>query len=234
MKQITQKLGTGIMQVQNVPIPQTSENIILVKNHFSIISAGTESSTVKAARKNLIGKAKDRPQQLKMVIDSLIDKGIVQTFRAVSKKLDSYSPLGYSCAGEVISVGENIQNIKVGDLVACAGAGFANHAEIVAIPKNLCVKLKSDANLKNAAYNTLGAIAMQGVRQADLRIGENCVVIGLGLLGQLTCQILKASGVKVFGIDLDENIISMSKKNKIAEKVQNRNSSNIIDKIFDF
>ena len=114
-------------------------------------------------------------------------QGPVQTYRAVTKKLDAYSPLGYSSAGEVIEVGEGVTEFEVGDKVACAGAGYANHAEIVSVPINLCVKLPQDANLKNAAYNTLGAISMQGVRQADLRLGESCVVIGLGLLGQLAC-----------------------------------------------
>ena len=178
--------------------------MIIVKNHYSLISAGTEGSTVQAARKSLIGKAKERPQQVKQVLDVLKKQGPVQTYRAVTKKLDAYSPLGYSSAGEVIEVGEGVTEFEVGDKVACAGAGYANHAEIVSVPINLCVKLPQDAALKNASYNTLGAISMQGVRQADLRLGESCVVIGLGLLGQLACLILKASGVNVIGVDISD------------------------------
>ncbi len=114
----------------------------------------------------MIGKAKERPQQVKQVINTFKQQGIVQTYRAVMKKLDAYSPLGYSSAGQVIEVGADITDIKVGDMVACAGAGYANHAEIVCVPHNLCVKLKEDADLKKASYNTLGAIALQGIRQA--------------------------------------------------------------------
>ena len=130
------------------------------------------------------------------------------------KKLDAYSPLGYSCAGEVIEVGEGVTAFKVGDKVACAGVGYANHAEIVSVPVNLCVKLDEEANLKDAAYNTLGAIAMQGVRQADMRLGETCVIIGLGLLGQLAALILKASGVNVIGVDVSEGAVNLQQKIK--------------------
>src|SRR5690606_12008531 len=132
MHQLTQKLGSGDMEVQDVPVPQIGAGFVLIKNHYSIISGGTEGSTVTAARKSLVGKAKERPQQVKQVIDTLTSQGPVQTYRAVMKKLDSYSPLGYSCAGEVVEVGDGVAEFKIGDLVACAGAGYANHAEVVA------------------------------------------------------------------------------------------------------
>ena len=212
MEQLTQKLGSGEMLIQELPIPQLSDGMILVKNHYSLISAGTEGSTVKAARKNLIGKAKERPQQVKQVFDVLKKQGIIQTYRAVMKKLDAYSPLGYSSAGEVIEVADDVTEFKVGDKVACAGAGYANHAEVIAVPINLCVKLHDDADLSLACYNTLGAIALQGVRQADLRLGESCAVIGLGLIGQLVCLQLRASGVTVIGIDISESAIKMAQQ----------------------
>ncbi|MCK0178775.1 bi-domain-containing oxidoreductase [Flavobacteriaceae bacterium S0862] len=234
MQQLTQKLGSGDMVIQELPFPQVGKGMVLVKNHYSIISAGTEGSTVQAARKSLFGKAKERPQQVKQVIDTLKKQGPIQTYRAVMKKLDAYSPLGYSCAGEVIEVGEGVANINIGDYVACAGAGYANHAEIVSIPQNLCVKLDSSANLKNAAYNTLGAISMQGVRQADLKLGENCVVIGLGLLGQLACLILKASGVNVIGIDVSENAVKQAINNNIVDLGLIRNSNGIETTINNF
>ncbi|NLT49158.1 MAG: Gfo/Idh/MocA family oxidoreductase [Clostridiales bacterium] len=204
MNQLTQKLKSGEMTIQELPWPQAATGMVVVRNHYSLISAGTEGSTVKTARASLIGKARERPQQVAQVLDVLIKQGPVQTYRAVMKKLDAYSPLGYSSAGEVIEVGPGVTSFAVGDRVACAGVGYANHAEIISVPVNLCVKLPEGADLKRAAYNTLGAIALQGVRQADLRLGESCGVIGLGLLGQLTCLMLRASGVRVFGIDVDE------------------------------
>jgi len=213
MQQLTQKLNNGEMVVQEVPAPQLGKGMVMVKNHYSLISAGTESSTVKAARKNLIGKAKERPQQVKQVLDTLLQQGPLQTFRAVTKKLEAYSPLGYSSAGEVIEVGEDVTEFSKGDFVACAGVGYASHAEIISVPTNLVVKLKEGTNLKNAAYNTLGSIALQGIRQADLRLGETCAVIGLGLLGQLTCLMLQASGVRVIGIDINVNAVEIARKN---------------------
>lgn len=231
MKQLTQKLGSGEMIVQDVPVPNIGVRSVLVKNHFSIISSGTEGSTVVAARKSLIGKARDRPKQVMQVVDTLRSQGPVQTYRAVMKKLDAYSPLGYSCAGEVIEVGAGVTEFKVGDKVACAGAGYANHAEVVSVPVNLCVKVDTEANLKDAAYNTLGAIAMQGVRQADLRVGENCVVIGLGLLGQLACMILKASGVHVIGLDVLPSSVAHALTNGVVDEAFTRDASGLEERV---
>jgi len=210
MKQLTQKLSDGEMLVQEVPEPVLNKGMILIKNHYSLISSGTEGSTVQTARKSLIGKAKERPQQVKQVLEVLAQQGPIQTYRAVTKKLEAYSPLGYSSAGEVIAVANDVTEFKIGDKVACAGVGYANHAEIIAVPINLCVKLSDDTNLKKASFNTLGSIAMQGIRQADLRLGESCAVIGLGLLGQLSCLILRASGVRVIGIDIDSSAIRLA------------------------
>ena len=233
MQQLTQKLGSGDMIIQEVPYPQLGKGMVIVKNHYSIISAGTEGSTVLAARKSLIGKAKERPQQVKQVIDTLKKQGPIQTYRAVMKKLDAYSPLGYSCAGEVVEVGEGVTAFEVGDKVACAGVGYANHAEIVAVPINLCVKLNEEADLKNAAYNTLGAIAMQGVRQADMRLGESCVIIGLGLLGQLAALILKASGVTVIGMDVSEDAVKQAIENDVVDLGLTRNAVGVEAQIQD-
>ena len=233
MQQLTQKLGSGEMQIQELPLPQLGKGMVMVKNHYSLISAGTEGSTVKAARKNLIGKAKERPQQVKQVFDVLKKQGIQQTYRAVMKKLDAYSPLGYSCAGEIIDVAGDVSEFKVGDLVAGAGLGYASHAEIVTIPVNLCVKLETNADLSLACYNTLGAIALQGVRQADLRLGETCAVIGLGLIGQLACLQLKASGVNVIGIDVSESAVEKAAQ-YCADLALTRNASGIDDKIEEF
>jgi len=199
------------MQILDVAVPSLKKGHILAKNYYFLISAGTEGSTVKAARKGYIGKAKERPQQVKQVMDTLMEKGLVQTYRAVMKKLDAHSPLGYSCVGQVIDVADDVREFKAGDFAACGGL-TASHAEVVCVPTNLCVKLDPSTDMKQAAYNTLGAIAMQGVRQADLRLGEYCAVNGLGLLGQITCLLLKASGVNVIGIDINESMVEIAAK----------------------
>jgi predicted dehydrogenase/threonine dehydrogenase-like Zn-dependent dehydrogenase len=231
MQQLTQKLKNGEMKILEVPAPLVEKGQVLVKSHYSLVSAGTEGSTVKAARKSLIGKAKERPQQVKQVIDTLKAQGPVQTYRAVMKKLDAYSPLGYSVVGEVIEVPGNSDEFCVGDMVACGGL-TASHAEIICVPYNLCVKLDPDTDFKQAAYNTLGAIAMQGVRQADLRLGESCVIIGLGLLGQITALLLKASGVKVIGIDIDPAMVDVAGQNCL-DKAFARDAEGLEGKILD-
>lgn len=232
MEELTQKLSNGEMTVQELPMPQLSEGMVLVKNHYSLISAGTEGSTVKAARQNYFQKAKSRPQQVAQVMQVLKTQGIVQTYRTVMKKLEAYSPLGYSCAGEVIEVADGVKEFKVGDLVACGGL-TANHAEVVSVPVNLCVKLREDADMALACYNTLGAIALQGVRQADLRLGETCAVIGLGLIGQIVCNLLKASGVWVVGVDVSPAPVTQAATH-CADLALVRNSAGIEDKIKDF
>jgi len=140
MKQLTQKLKNGRINVVEIPLPVLGSGMVLVRNYYSLISAGTEGGTVKAARKGYIGKAKERPQQVKQVIDTFKTQGPVQTYRAVIKKLDAYSPLGYSCAGKVIEVATDVEDIEVGDYVACGGLS-ASHAEIVAVPEKLCVRI---------------------------------------------------------------------------------------------
>jgi predicted dehydrogenase len=234
MRQLTQKLNDGEMVVQEVPDPQLGKGMVLIKNHYSLISAGTESSTVKAARKSLLAKAQERPQQVKQVVDTLIQQGPIQTYRAVTKKLEAYSPLGYSCAGEIVEVGEGVTNFKKGDYVACAGVGYAVHAEIVSVPMNLVVKLIQGTDLKNAAYNTLGSIALQGIRQADLRLGETCAVIGLGLLGQLTCLMLKASGVRIVAIDVNPYAVATAQKHGGANVALIRNANGIEEQVNQF
>lgn len=233
MQQLTQKLSNGEMTIQEMPTPILGNGMVLVKNHYSLISAGTEGSTVNAARKSLLGKAKERPQQVKQVLEVLAQQGPVQTYRAVSKKLEAYSPLGYSSAGKVIGVGEGVTQFTTGDFVACAGVGFANHAEIIAVPVNLCVKLPKNTDLKSAAYNTLGAIALQSIRQADLRLGETCAVVGLGLLGQLTGLMLKASGVNVIGIDVSEPPVKLAQQH-FAGLALTRNTPGIENQILEY
>lgn len=232
MQQLTQKLKNGAMQVLEVPTPALSAGCIVVRNHYSLISAGTEGSTVKTARSGYLAKAKERPQQVRQVFDTLKSQGLTQTYRAVMKKLDAYSALGYSSVGEVVDVARDVQGFRVGDMVACAGL-TACHSEFVSVPENLAVRLRPDADLKQAAYNTLGAIAMQGVRQADVRLGESCAVIGMGLLGQLTALILQASGVRVIGVDIDAAMVEIAGRHCLDLALA-REDAGIIGKITEF
>jgi predicted dehydrogenase/threonine dehydrogenase-like Zn-dependent dehydrogenase len=233
MKQLAQKLRDGAMEVLEVPEPLLGQGMILVRSHYSLISAGTESSTVSTARKGLIGKIQERPQQAKQVLDVLLQQGPVQTYRTVMKKLDAWSPMGYSSSGVVMAVATDVEGFSAGDLVACAGAGYASHAEIVAVPQNLCVKVPQGSDLKKAAYNTLGAIALQGVRQADLRIGETCAVTGLGLIGQLTCLMLRAGGIKVIGIDINPWSVDIASKHCV-DLGFNRDEAGLAENIDEF
>lgn len=194
------------MQLLEVPYPSLNRGYVLVRNHFSVISTGTEGKTVKDARLSYAGKARARKDDVKKVFESARTYGIKETYRMVMNKLDSPSSLGYSCAGEIVAVAADINDFKIGDFVACGG-NTANHAEIVAVPVNLCVKTGNSVSLEDAAFTTLGAIALQGIRQADVRLGENCVVIGLGIIGQLTVQMLHAAGVRTVGIDLDKTMV---------------------------
>jgi polar amino acid transport system substrate-binding protein len=211
MLQLTQNLKTGKMELSEVPVPAAGRGKVLVRNHYSVISAGTEGGKVSTARKGYLGKAKEKPAQVKQVIDTLKSEGIVSTYRRVMNKLDALSPLGYSASGVVEAVGEGITRFKVGDRVASGGEG-ANHAEAGSLSENLLVKVPDNVDLRDAAYSTVASIAMQGVRQAGLSLGENCAVIGLGLLGQLTVQMLKAAGVRVVGIDIDSSMVELAAK----------------------
>ncbi|MDO5308185.1 MAG: bi-domain-containing oxidoreductase [Planctomycetia bacterium] len=211
MQQLVQQLSTGKPMLVETSQPLYDAKSVLVRTRYSAISPGTESATVRSARKSLIGKALERPQDVRATLELLKKQGLTQTYRAVTKRLDSDSPLGYSCSGVVVGVGNQAREFHVGQRVACAGVGYANHAEYVSVPVNLCVPLENHAQLKYAAYNTLGAIALQGTRQADLRLGESCVVIGLGAIGVLTALILRASGVRVLGLDVKASTVERVK-----------------------
>ena len=162
-----------------------------------------------------VGKAMARPDQVRQVLDTLKKEGLVNTFNKVRNKLDSLSPLGYSAAGRVVAVGDGCEGFAVGDAVACAGAGYANHAELLWVPSNLCAKIPDGVAFEDAAFSTIGAIALQGVRQAEAQFGETIVVIGLGLIGQLTVQLLRASGCRVIGVDVDPWKVELAQQHGI-------------------
>jgi len=195
----------GEIVVEEIPIPACGEGEVLIQNMFSVISAGTEGSSLKEGGKGIIGlvsKAGNNPELVKKAIDMARREGLGRTLNIVRGQAErKLAALGYSSSGVVLEVGRNITDISVGDRVACAGAGYANHAEIVAVPRNLVCKIPEGVDFDEAAFTTLGAIAMQGIRRAQVQIGDKVVVVGLGLLGQIACQILKASGTFVIGID---------------------------------
>jgi threonine dehydrogenase-like Zn-dependent dehydrogenase len=212
MKQLIQNFKTGDLYVDELPAPSLSNAMVLVENEFSLISAGTEKGTVKVAQSSLIGKAKQRPDLVAQVLQNIKKEGLMATLEKVRTKLDSLKALGYSTAGVVKASMDTNGKFKVGDRVACAGQDFASHAEVVAIPQNLVVKIPDNVSFEEASFTTLGAIALQGVRQANPTIGENICVIGLGLLGQITCQLLAANGCRVFGIDVSTTMVDLAKK----------------------
>ncbi|HEX8098453.1 MAG TPA: bi-domain-containing oxidoreductase [Pyrinomonadaceae bacterium] len=211
MKQILQNYKTGGLTVADVPPPVAQRGRVLVRTAASLISAGTERMTVELGRKSLLGKARERPDLVRQVIRKAQNEGVLNTFKAVQAKLSASNALGYSAAGIVADVGEDVTEFRAGDRVACAGAGFASHAELLSVPKNLCVRLPDGVDFEAGAFGTLGAIALQGVRLAEPTLGELVVVIGLGLLGQLTVQLLKANGCRVFGVDLDEKKVGLAR-----------------------
>ncbi len=204
MKQVAQNYKSGELLVLDVPEPACRPGGVLVRSLYSLISTGTELMKVTEARLSLLGKARARPDQVKKVLDSMAQQGPVATYKKAVGKLDSYTPLGYSLCGVVVEVGEGAEEFAVGDLVAAAGNEFALHAEVNWVPVNLCVPVPEGVSPEHAAFATVGAIAMQGVRQGEPQLGEMACVIGLGLVGQLVVRLLVAAGVRVVGIDTVE------------------------------
>ena len=212
MKQILQNAKTGAVAVQDVPAPIAQPGFVLVRTSASLISAGTERLTVEAGQKNLVSRAIEQPALVKKVLDKARNEGVVATFDAVRSKLGSLTALGYSAAGTIAAIGEGVTDLRVGDRVACAGVGYASHAEVLSVPKNLCVRVPDVVDFDTAAFGTVGAIALQGLRLAEPTLGESVVVIGLGLIGQIAVQLLTANGCRVFGIDLDQQKIDLAKQ----------------------
>jgi polar amino acid transport system substrate-binding protein len=209
MKIVMQSYRTGELKLQEAPPPQLRDGHVLVKTAYSLISAGTEKTKIDTAEKSLLGKAKARPDLVQQVIRRAKREGLWKTWQLVSERLNTPLAMGYSSAGIVIDTMGDVGDVRPGDRVACGGS-HANHAEVVCVPKNLIVPVPEGVGTDHAAFATLGAIAMQGVRQAEARLGEKVLVIGLGLVGLLTLQILKAAGCKVFGIDLDPSKLGLA------------------------
>jgi predicted dehydrogenase/threonine dehydrogenase-like Zn-dependent dehydrogenase len=201
VKLVAQNYRSGELTVLDVPVPACKPGGVLVASTYSLISTGTEMMKVTEAKLSLLGKARQRPDQVRKVVDSVAQVGPVAAYQKVVNRLDSYTPLGYSLCGVVIQVGTGAEEFSVGDRVACAGNEHALHAEVNWVPTNLCVPVPDEVDSRHAAFATVGAIAMQGVRQAEVQLGETACVIGLGLVGQLVSQLLVAAGVRVVGVD---------------------------------
>ncbi len=212
MKQIIQNMKSGETQIVNVPVPIIQPGFLLIHTVASLVSAGTERTLVSFAEKNLLEKAQSRPDLMKQFLEKAKHEGILTTLNAAFNRLDQPLMLGYSSAGIVMQVGEGVPGFKPGDRVACAGGGYAVHAEYALIPKNLTAHLPKGVNFESGAFTTIGAIALNGIRLANPQVGEISAVIGLGLLGLLASQILKASGCEVVGMDINPDRLAFAQK----------------------
>ena len=203
MKQVLQNMKNGETQVVEVPCPSVRRGTALIQTMASLVSAGTERMLVEFAEKSLVGKARSRPDLVRQVVDKARREGIVPSMEQAFNKLDQPMVLGYSSAGIILEAGEGLKGFKPGDRVACAGGGYAVHSEMAIVPQNMLTHLPDNVDFESAAFTTLGAIALQGFRLANVQVGSNVCVIGLGLLGLLTVGIARAAGCRVFGVDLD-------------------------------
>ena len=210
MKQLLQNIKTGKSSVEEVPVPTPRGGQALVKVAASLVSAGTERMVVEFAEKSLVGKARSRPDLVRQVIDKARREGVVNTAQAAFNRLDQPMALGYSTAGTIIALGGEMEGFKIGQRVACAGGGYAVHAEYNAVPRNLLTPLPDPVDFESAAFTTLGAIALHGFRLAEPQIGENVAIIGMGLLGLLAAQIATAAGCNVLGIDVDVSRVALA------------------------
>jgi predicted dehydrogenase/threonine dehydrogenase-like Zn-dependent dehydrogenase len=210
MKQLLQNMRDGKAAVEEVPVPTPRAGMALVKTEASLVSAGTERMVVEFAEKSLVGKARSRPDLVRQVVDKMQREGVVPTLQAALNRLDQPMALGYSSAGAIIELGPGMDGFKVGQRVACAGGGYAVHAEYNIVPRNLLTPLPENVDFESAAFTTLGAIALHGFRLAEPQLGETVAVIGMGLLGLLTGQIAAAAGCRVLGVDIDPKRIALA------------------------
>ncbi|MBU4502980.1 MAG: bi-domain-containing oxidoreductase, partial [Nanoarchaeota archaeon] len=230
MKQLIKNNRTGEIKIEEVPPPVLRKGGVLVRNEYSAISIGTETSSIEIAKKNLLEKVRSRPKELEQIRELIKKEGVVSAYKKAMSKLELPSPLGYSSAGTIVEVANDVDEFCVGDKVTCAGCG---HAEIIYVSRNLCVKIPNNVKTEHAAFTTLGSIALQGVRQSDAKLDENVLVIGLGIVGQFAVQILKSAGCRVVGVDVDENKVKICGELG-ADLALVRNTDGIKEKILSF
>jgi predicted dehydrogenase/threonine dehydrogenase-like Zn-dependent dehydrogenase len=212
MKIVVQNFKSGALSVADAPRPRVRGGGVLVRTTASLISAGTDRAVIGLAQKGYLGKALDRPDLARKVINKAKAEGLWSTYKVVQNLIAEPIPLGYSLVGEVVEVGREINEVSIGDRVACAGLGHANHAEFVSVPRNLFVAVPPGVEDEDAAYVTLGAIAMHGIRQADQQFGASVLIVGLGLVGQISVQICRAAGYRVVGLDLDPRKLELARQ----------------------
>lgn len=223
-------IKNGLVKQETVPSPVAGEGEVLIRVAYSCISAGTEMSSVNNSGKSLIRRALDQPENVKKVLDSVKNDGLSKAMNKVRTKVEGGTPTGYSVSGRIIGLGKGINDMVIGQEVAAAGAGFANHAEVVSVPRNLVTEVPTDLDLSLASTVTLGAIALQGVRRIDAKLGEFVVVVGCGILGLLSIQMLIRSGARVIAIDFDEKRLEIA-KNFGAEAIINAKTEDSVSKV---
>lgn len=231
MRILGQKLIDGSVEIINAPSPQLARGFVRVQTLFSAISPGTEGGKIIAGKQSLLAKAKSKPKQTKQVFDMYRSLGLSATYKKVKAKLDGAQPLGYSLSGIVLEVADGIDHLQKGDLVACAGGGYANHADEVVVPVNLVAKVPEGVSPEQAAFTTIGAISLQGVRLANPELGDCAVVIGLGVVGQFVGQLCKAAGCRTIGIDISESASTLALKSNSVDKaitIPGDNAENIV------
>ena len=206
MKQIIQDIKSGRTVLEEVPVPQVRAGYVLVKTSRSLVSLGTERMLVEFGKANLIDKARQQPDKVKQVLDKIKTDGLQPTLEAVFNKLGQPLPLGYCNVGRVVAVGKGVAEFKVDDRVVSNG----NHAEFVCVPKNLVAKVPDDITDEEAAFTVIGSIGLQGIRLLNPQLGETVVVVGLGLIGLVAAQLLRANGCKVIGVDFDQQKVDMA------------------------
>ncbi len=211
MRQVARRLKDGSLDLVEVPDPAPGPGAVSVRVEASVLSAGTERATLDVASKGLLAKARARPDQARQVLDRMRQDGVRSTVNLVRQKLEQLGPLGYSAAGVVIEAGPETRGLNPGDRVAIAGGGFASHAELDVVPSLLCAKVPDGVSPEDAAFATLGSVAMNGFRRAEVQVGSTVAVIGLGLIGQLAVRIARAAGCRVLGVDLSPELVELAR-----------------------
>ena len=208
MKQILQSFKTGKTILEEIPVPNVGRGSVLIQTSHSLVSLGTERMLVEFGKASIIEKARQQPDKVSQVLDKIKTDGLIPTLEAVFNKLGQPIPLGYCNVGAVIAIGDGVSDFTIGERVASNGP----HAEVVSVPKNLVAKIPESVSNEDATFTIIGSIGLQGIRLLKPSLGETIVVIGLGLIGLITCQLLKANGCNVVGIDVDQTKCDLAKK----------------------